>query len=833
MLNVNNKKTIMLLSKTSFKSSRMRNFFAIIAIVLTTVLFTSFITIGGSLISSIEEGVMRQVGVSYHAGLKRLTAEQYNQIKVHESIEDISYSVILGIGENKNLEKRQTEIRYTNDASNAIGMFSMPTTGRLPEKDNEIAADTLVLELLGIPLEIGQSVSLEYSVGGEKRINTFELVGLWEGDPIMPASQVWLNRSFVESELSGFVGENPNDPIGTINANVNFSNDYNIEEKIIKVILESGYSLDDINYGINWAYIDSNQSINILPILGFVFMIAFSGYLMISNVFYISVAKDVNFFGLLKTIGTTPSQIRRIIRFQAIRLCIVGIPVGVAIGTFVGALLVPKVFSVISVDVVKVEINPIIFIVSSIFSIATVLISIVKPSRIAAQISPIEALRKSDNLQRNNKKNTRSFSLMGMAMENISRNKKKTLLVTVSLSLGLIILNTTFSLANSFDMDKFLSSMIDSDFVVGHDSNFNSNSFYSDQETLDQDFFDSLFDEQGIDAVSNVYFAEPYGTVDPRLLRVITDANEKLDFSEERLQEMKNQLNGKEHPLHIYGLDDEALSRLSILHGELDMDLLKSGQYVIAEPFDFDIDVLYYDIGDKVCLPNAEGVEEEYEVLAIADIPYNISIKHWHSITPTFYLPSEVFLSQIEVKTPMLTTIDVDEQSIQKMETFLDNYTKTIDINMSYQSKSTISSEYENTQRTYQTVGVSLSILIALIGIMNFINTVITSIYARKLELAMIQSIGMTTRQTRIMLMLEGLIITGISLLITLSFGSFIGLYGLKSLVSQSPVMSFYFTVMPSLVCAPILLLISVLVSHMSQKSISKDSIVERLRAIA
>ncbi|MDW7660203.1 MAG: FtsX-like permease family protein [Bacillota bacterium] len=833
MFNVNNKKTILKLSKTSFKSSRMRNFFAIIAIILTTVLFTSFITIGGSLISSIEEGVMRQVGGSYHAGLKRLSEDQYNQIKLHENIEDISYSVILGIGENKNLEKRQTEIRYTNDSNNALGMFSMPTTGRLPEKDNEIATDTLVLELLGIPLELGQNVTLEYSVGGEKRINTFELVGFWVGDPIIPASQVWLNRSYVESELSSFVGEYPNDAIGTINANVNFSNDYNIEEKIVKVIIESGYSLDEIDYGINWAYIDSNQSINIFPILGFVFMIALSGYLMISNVFYISVAKDVNFFGLLKTIGTTPSQIRRIIRFQAIRLCVVGIPIGVIIGTFVGAFLVPKVFSVISVDVVNVEIHPIIFIISSIFSIATVLISIVKPSRIAAHISPIEALRSSDNIQRNNKKNTRPFSLMRMAIENILRNKKKTLLVTISLSLGLIILNTTFSLANSFDMDKFLSSMIDSDFVVGHDSNFNSNSFYTDQKTLDRDFFDSLFEQQGIETVSKIHFAEPYGTVDPSLSSVITEANEKLGFTEDRLQAMKDQLNSNKHPLHIYGLDDGSLSRLSILQGELDMEKLKTGQYVIAEPFDSEKNILYYNIGDKVWLPNAEGVEEEYEVLAIADIPYNISIKHWHSITPAFYLPSEVFLSQIENKTPMLITIDVNEQSIQRMEAFLESYSKTIDLNMSYQSKASISAEYENTQRTYQTVGVSLSILIALVGIMNFINTIITSIHARKLELAMMQSIGMTTRQTRIMLMLEGLIIIGFALLVTLTIGSIISFSGLKSIVSQSSVMSFYFTVTPSLICTPVLLLISVLVSHMSQESISKDSIVERLRAIA
>lgn len=624
-----------------------------------------------------------------------------------------------------------------------------------------------------------------------------------------------------------------NDAIGTINANVNFSNDFNIEEKIVKVIIESGYSLDEIDYGINWAYIDSNLSINILPILGFVFMIAFSGYLMISNVFYISVAKDVSFYGLLKTIGTTPSQIRRIIRYQAFRLCVVGIPIGVIMGTFVGAILVPKVFSVISVDVVNIAIHPFIFIISSLFSVVTVLISIIKPSKIAAHISPIEALRSSDNLQRTSKNNTRPFGLMRMAKENIVRNKKKTLLVTISLSLGLIILNTTFSLVNSFDMDRFLGGMIGSDFVVGHDSNFNYNLFYKDQKTLDHDFFNSLFDQQGIEAVANIYFAEPYGTVDLSLSRVITEAIEKLGYTGDELRAMKDQLNMNKHLIHIYGLDDGAFSRLNIFQGALDLEKLKTGQYVIAEPFDYEENIKYYEIGDKVWLPNDGGVEKEYEVLAIADIPYNISIKHGHALTPSFYLPSEVFLSQIESKTPMLSTIDTSEDAIHQVEAFLESYSKNIDINMSYQSKSTISAEYQNTQRTFKTVGVSLSILIALVGIMNFINTVITSIHARKLELAMMQSIGMTTRQTRIMLMFEGLIIIGFTLLVTLTIGSFVSFIGLKSLVSQSSVMSFYYTVMPSLICTPALILISVLVSHMSQKSISKDSIVERLRAIA
>lgn len=155
MLKVNNKKSIQLLSKSSFGENKMRNLFAVIAIILTAVLFTGLFTVAGSLIASMEESTMRQIGGNFHGGLKYLSPEQYNTLKTHPSIKEISYSVVLGVGENKELAKRTTEIRYTNDEINAKGMFSMPTTGRLPQKDDELATDTLVLERLGIPAEVG------------------------------------------------------------------------------------------------------------------------------------------------------------------------------------------------------------------------------------------------------------------------------------------------------------------------------------------------------------------------------------------------------------------------------------------------------------------------------------------------------------------------------------------------------------------------------------------------------------------------------------------------------------------------------------------------------
>lgn len=168
MLKVNSKRTIHLLAKSSFKASRMRNLFAIIAIILTSVMFTGLFTVATSLVASIEESTMRQVGGSAHGSFKYLSKAQYDTLKTHPDIKDISFSVVLGVGENKELAKHPTEIRYTSGENNAKGMFSMPTTGKLPQNDDEIATDTLVLKQLGVSAKLGQKVTLDYSLAGKK-----------------------------------------------------------------------------------------------------------------------------------------------------------------------------------------------------------------------------------------------------------------------------------------------------------------------------------------------------------------------------------------------------------------------------------------------------------------------------------------------------------------------------------------------------------------------------------------------------------------------------------------------------------------------------------------
>ena len=167
MLKVNNKKAIRRLSARSLKNSKTRNIIAVVAIILTTVLFTSVFSVGMSAIDSMQQATMRQVGTSAHGGFKFLTWQQYEKLLEDPKIKDISYNIIIGFAENEALNKTYTEIRYTEEKSAKWG-FCEPTTGTLPVKKMDVATSTKVLDALGLPHELGVQVPLQFTANGKK-----------------------------------------------------------------------------------------------------------------------------------------------------------------------------------------------------------------------------------------------------------------------------------------------------------------------------------------------------------------------------------------------------------------------------------------------------------------------------------------------------------------------------------------------------------------------------------------------------------------------------------------------------------------------------------------
>ena len=129
-------------------------------------------------------------------------------------------------------------------------------------------------------------------------------------------------------------------------------------------------------------------------------------------------------------------------------------------------------------------------------------------------------------------------------------------------------------------------------------------------------------------------------------------------------------------------------------------------------------------------------------------------------------------------------------------------------------------------------VGGALNFIVGLVGVLNFFNAILTGIIARKREFAVLQSIGMTGKQLKTMLVYEGLLYAlgaaGISLVLTLIFGP----VAFKAVGSMFWFFTYRLTLTPFLIVAPVFALLGVLVPLAVYRSVSKATIVERLREV-
>lgn len=845
MMKVSNRKTIANLSRKSLKANRIRNIVAVLAIALTAILFTALFTVGGSLVKSMQESTMRQVGTSAHGGYKFLTQEQYDAVCTDSEVKDISYNIIVGFGENPELAKTNTEIRYTEEKAAKWG-FTLPTTGSLPESGMELATNTAVLDALEIPHELGETVHLEFTAKGQKHSDDFTLCGFWEADVAMPSNQVFVSREYCDQVASVITtplyelteGYDQSYYAGTINPEIWFSSSWDIEGQMNALSERCGFDTQYVNQGANWAYATAEVDVQMLALMiAFLLLVGLSGYLIIYNVFYLSVSKDIRFYGLLKTIGTTGKQLKRIVRRQAFSLCLWGIPLGLLCGYGCGRLIMPAVMGGTNMkDTYSISVSPLIFIGSALFALLTVWISCIRPSRLAAKVSPVEAVRYTGPESKSKRKVKKSTTVTprSMAFANLSRDRKKTILVVLSLALSMILLNSTYTIVHGFDMEKYLQHMVVTDFLVTDASVLNTNSTRDNFEGVTPTVMESIKELPGLERMGNTYMHESIHTLSDKAREnamTIVEKNEDLlplPYSEADI----NMLTEEGTMISkIYGVSESLFDTLELAEDtSLDTEQFLSGNYVIATAFFEDGTDRYYDVGDKVTIDFNNGNTKEYEVLAIGDIPRVLGPRYGNFIDVNFTLPEEEFLNQVGDMQPLCMGFNIDDAHLSDTETWINSYCENVEPTLDYESRDIYVQEFHNAEMTFTVVGGVLSFILGLIGILNFVNAEITSIIARRRELAMLQSVGMTGKQLRKMLVSEGLIYAGTTVLFTISLGSLISYFAVEGIAHDIWFFSYHFTLTPVLICIPILLAIAILVPAAAHHSFVKQSVVERLR---
>lgn len=846
MYRVNNQRAVRRLADRSFRASRSRNIIAVLAIALTALLFTALFTVGSGLIENIQRQTMRQAGGDGMAVLKYVTDGQYEQVKDHPLIKEISYNRILSSSvDNEELLKRHGELYYMDETGIRLG-FCEPVEGTVPQAEDDLMMDTKTAKLLGVELTVGSPVSLKLTVHGQQVTRMFRLCGWWEADPVFNVSILVTSRAYVDAHMEELYNsyKEDYDVTGAINCYIMFGSSGGLERKLQQVITESGFPLDEtdpdyIDHNVNWSYLSAGMDANPETVAGvavLVLLITLAGYLIIYNIFQISVLRDIRFYGLLKTIGTTGRQIRTIIRRQALFLSCMGIPLGLILGWLTGCALVPLMLaqSLGGAGFVRTTADPRIFAGSVLFALATVFISTAKPGRIAAKVSPVEAVRYTDNdsqVKKGRRKSGRGAKMTGMALVNLGRNRKRTTLVIISMSLSLVLFNTLYTFSIGFDMDKYLAKFVDTDFLTGHADYFNYQ-YAGPDNSMSESMIQAIEQEpeflEGGRLYANIRDTEFFDTILPA--GMTTDQGRNPDTGGVGSA--------------VYGLEELPLSRLDVVEGEIDPEKLRSGHYILeGVPEDDDGRILWdrarFDVGEKVTLVNYRGdsesrlenerMEREFEIMA------KVRMKHYTNTCMvgwdfSWYLPAEVYKEMVAEPGIMSYAFNVREGGEKEMGAFLLNYTENVEPLMNYSSKSIREAEFAGMKNMVLAVGGALSLVIGMIGILNFVNSMMTSILTRRREFAMLQSIGMTGKQLLQMLMTEGVWYGAASGLVSLVLGVVLSLLAVRNLAGSLWFFSYHFTVLPLVLTVPVLLAVGILLPAVMLRSVERQSVVERLR---
>lgn len=853
MLKVANKKTIWNLAIKCFRQSKTRNIMAVASIILTSILFTTVFTLATGMTTALQKNSMRLAGGDGMVALKYITQEQYDKIKTHPLIKEISYNrVIADEVVNQEFIKRRVEIYYMDEVARKLSFIELEK-GNIPMEEDEICMDSTSLKLLDIPLEIGQKISLDLNIGEEIVTRDFTLSGYWDSYEMVSTGFALVSEAYMQAhqaELENTFKENYKHT-GVINSYVMFENSNKLEEKQERIITESGFSMEEtddnfIEHNVNWAYLSSSiekDPLSAIGVIACVLLIMLTGYLIIYNIFQISVIREIRFYGLLKTIGTTGNQIKNLVHMQTLTLSMIGIPIGLLFGYIIGRGLLPFLTSGTSItkaDMVM-NIQPGIFIGGAIFTLITVFISCRKPAKIAALVSPVEAVSYVGSYKRKKKNSTDGGKLYRMALTNITKNKRRLVMILLSMSLSIVLLNCTYSIVTSFDMDEFLNMFVDSDFLLGNADYFNAK-YFSEDDVISDTFMEAVsqrpeFEEGGkIYCHTNMYVKSFWKELRKQLVDLGGQISES--YVDDNGEFYNCDLDGNPLVL-LYGLEDLPLSKINIIEGETQIDKLKelldTGDYVMLALATDDYgkpheERDYIDIGEKITFLLKDGTQKECEVIAKMAIDHYTSSTRYYMTSLSVYTSAQGYQQIAKNDWVMSYAVEAKEGQEASLDRFLKNYTEQEEILMNYESKTSYVKQFEEFQFMFLLIGGGLAGIIGIIGLLNFMNVIITSIVTREKEFAMLRAIGMTSEQLTRLICMEGIYYVIGTILLSMSLSLLTSVTIVKMLTELFWFTSYQFTLKPALIAIPVILVLGVFIPFITEKFFKKDSIVESIR---
>jgi ABC-type antimicrobial peptide transport system permease subunit len=812
------------------KYHKGKNLLSGIAIILTSVLVFLITSIGLGVVN-VQNAAVNKVYPTWHAMYRQVSEENMGKIAQHDLIGE--YGLRQDVGESVLNKDDFVLISYLDNGAQKLAKQTF-TKGHAPKKGNDAVLSRDALKTLGYPnAKIGDTIKIPIQIYeadgmGLQQEKTFRLTGFSPDIKNQNDEKIFsmlVSKDFMEEVIPK--KQRSYRMMIRLNETAATSTDA-IKEQVKEIGKNFDVTEDNIVENSDYLfanYIDPAFYSGMAIIVG---IILIAGALTIYSIYYVSLINKVQEFGKLAALGATKRQIRQIILRENLIVAGLSIPAGLLIGIAAVKFVFFQLISSISSEQAMTKemrlvldngevslILPWIIAMTIGVTLLTVILASLKPMRQASKIMPIEAIRYTGQMQ-GNKKQRKGFidlNLRRLANANLSRNKKRTMVTIFSLGMiGIlfVVISTVFSCMNPKQAAR---------------------------DTIAEDYCMSIASREGDKMRPELKWTviQQNNPLNNKVINKIKaiDGVEKVDAFQSitgEVPSVKDPGTDKPMSLSIGGIskDQMALINRDIEKGHATYEELNSGDKVIATGY---ILANYPEIkiGDTLTFKFFDGDRTfEKDMTIIGGGSFAQSVTNFDN----FLMSNEAIKKLSKNNLTYYVNIKAAKGKIKTVQSAIENIEEGNEL-FRLESYEEVLKQWEDTLQLTAGAGYAIMLVLAIVGIMNLINTTIDSILSRKKELGVMQAIGMSNQQMKKMLRTEGFVYAGGIILLAGGLGSILGylvyLYAESHSLMQIKV--YQYPLIQVLLMIFLVVIVQLILTYATTTIVNKETVIKRIQA--
>lgn len=827
MLKNPNQKVIIKMAWNNLKANRRKTITLFLAVFLSSFMIFTIFTVGNSYFKLQRIQNIRMSGADFDAIMYGVTDEQRQMCEENPDIIQTGIAGVCGWVEKTDKDSTtDVGLIWADDVywTQMMKPVREKTEGKYPTEFNEIMVTKAALKECGYEnLKVGDTITMSYGTYDGISDGTFKICGIWDG--YGPKKQFFVSKEFYSK--SGWEVSQA--------ASGRYYMDF--KQKLMSKKEQNDF-IKSMKLGKQQTLIfmeDLSDSVQILVgLIGLVLVTCMCAYLLIYNIMYLSVAGKVRYYGLLQTVGMTERQIKKMMKQQMLLIGFAGTAIGCLSGIFVSFFLVPVVVKSLGirngyVGSALVQFNPVILIVTILLVGFTIFLASRKPAKMAADISPIEALgyRNVGRITKAGRIGRRRV-ISRLAGKQFTKDKKRTALVLLSLAASMSVYLCIVTMLESQAARTIISNVMDTDIIIKNDTATKEKS-EDRRNILDESLIKNIKDDAGVSEVHSMIFAEITVPWEPDFadmwMKEVYEKWMSIPYSKDEYQNHPENFSSS-----LIGIDEQEFDYLNEgLKHQINKNDFISGKICIIyrNGLDFeDADL----IGKKVTCALYDN-QQETKTFAIGGITdenyYTALIGSPPTIITSNQVVKEFTDSPVTLKLGVKYKKEYDRNTEKKILNLLKKNDNANDF--SWESKIEEADEIEKAQGSMPQVGIGIVLILAFIGIMNYMNTFVVNVQSRMTELSVMESIGMTPKQLLGMLVREGLLYAGGAWIVTLTVGMGVTYFLYESMNYRE--IGFSIPVIPLLAAVIISFMVCTLIPVITWQILEKNgTIVERIK---